>query len=93
MTDREDPTEQPLELGSDDLRLTLATLGARVHRLRVRDAEGAWRDVALGLPRVAGTSTTRSWCAASGPARRSGSGRVPDGTYRWTSEISVTPGR
>lgn len=53
MTDREEPTEQLLELGSDDLRLTLATLGARVHRLRVRDAEGAWRDVVLGLPRVA----------------------------------------
>lgn len=45
--------EHVLDLRSDDLHLTLAPLGARVHRLRTRDADGAWRDVALGLPRVA----------------------------------------
>lgn len=45
--------EQLIELHSDDLHLALAPLGARVHRLRARDGGGAWRDVVLGLPRVA----------------------------------------
>ncbi|MBC9732887.1 aldose epimerase family protein [Nocardioides marmotae] len=55
MTDHVPPpdTEQVLDLGSDDLRVQLALLGARLHRLRARDAEGSWRDVALGMPRVA----------------------------------------
>ncbi|MDN4163259.1 aldose epimerase family protein [Nocardioides abyssi] len=45
--------EHLVEIGSDDLHLGVAPLGARVHRMRVRDGDGAWREVVLGLPRVA----------------------------------------
>ncbi|MDN4171843.1 aldose epimerase family protein [Nocardioides sp. SOB77] len=65
MTTDVPPTEQVLDLGSDDLRLGLAPLGARVHRLRARDGDGTWRDVVLGLPRVADNLDDDAYLGAS----------------------------
>lgn len=54
-----------LRLATPDLELDLAPLGARVHRLRVRAPDGAWRDTVLHLDRVADHLDSPSYLGAT----------------------------